>query len=220
MEKETLLIDCDGVLFPESALPIAKITQSLKNAALKIGYSAADIKEARKKAEKNQELGLFNSIWELSGKDIERFESICSEAFKTIDYSKIISNRKLYDLLKNASEYYNIFIATNNHLLHFRKVFERLFEMEFSDDCFITCIDITQTLDNGCFHPKQSIDGLKIFARVAKTRPEMCILLDDSSINIQRAKKINMKSMEIGLVQNLEFCLKELLSSQMSRIKV
>lgn len=217
MEKEVLLIDCDGVLFPETCLPITEINQAIRETATKRGYQHKDLVDAKNRAVQNHEIGLFNVVWELVNKNINVYEDFCTEAFSLINYSRISKNEKLLELLKHISQYYDIYIATNNHYLHVKNVISKLFELDLNEQSFINVIDITKTLHNGCFHPKQSFEGLEIYAKLAKSIPQKCILLDDNAVNVTRANEIKMRSYQITLVANLEFTLKELLVSHMSK---
>ena len=215
-KKRVLLVDCDGVISPLSAVPIKSLISSVQIIAKKWLFSDSQYKEANKDlhGKGNGELGLFNGIYKLVGKDMQKYEDFCKDVFDIMDYSKLKLNTKLYSLLEEASLYYDIYIATNNHRTHVKNVVLNVFGKNIDKDevCF-KVIDITMTLRDGYFHPKQSTDGLSIYASLANSPPENCILIDDSYHNIELAESIHMESYLISNYYSVNQCLMEMISN-------
>ena len=215
MTKTVLLIDCDGVISPLSAVPIKSLISAVQTIAKQWKFTEKQYQDANKEVRGNGigEIGLFNAIYKLVDKDITKYEAFCKDVFDILDYSKLKPNPKLYQLLEEASHYYDLYIATNNHHIHIKNVIQKIFGKDIDcDNLFFNVIDITMTLRDNCFHPKQSIDGLKIYTSLAKAEVKNCILIDDSEQNIERADQIRMRSYHVTSYYPIERCLYELIS--------
>ena len=216
INKPVLLVDCDGVISPLYAVPIKSLVSAVQTIAKKWNFTETQYKEANKelRGKGSGELGLFNGIYKLVGKDLDKYEQFCKEVFELMDYSKLKPNPKLYSLLEEASAYYDIYIATNNHRTHVKNVILGVFGKDIdNDDLCFKIIDITMTLKDGCFHPKQSTDGLAIYAVLANSSIENCILIDDSKRNIELADEIHMNSYLISNYYTINQCLLEMISN-------
>lgn len=215
-KKPVLLVDVDGVLTNLNDIPIRSFFAAMESTAQKRGYSEEEFHKLTDKSKYGKkEPGIFNSIYRLVKRDLEKYEEFCSEMFDFVDYSKLKKDENLYKLFEKASKHFDIYIATNNHRIHVKNVVKRLFDKTLDEDelCF-EVIDITKTLRDNCFHPKQMYGGLAIYAELAGSEPSNCTLCDDSDLNLDMAKEIGMKGIEITSYYSLSTFLREKLSEK------
>ena len=182
----TLIIDVDGVLFPETQLSIQAIIAGIKDSINKISVTKKEYDLIRKQVKRNKQKGLYNLALKLCKNDKNKYQKFCDNVVDAIDYSTIKPNPELYQLLERAGRNHDIFIFTNNTINHVDKVYYQLWGKTSNDVFFKTC-PVEFTEKNGYFHPKQSNDGFPIFLEKINKKPSECILLDDTEVNINMA---------------------------------
>ena len=184
---KTLIIDCDGVLYPESMVPIYKQVNALKNQAISNNITKQEYNKISNETKKRGEDGLYNFILNLCGKNMDKYNNFCTNMINSIshEYNNIKRDDELFELLVKTGKKYEICILTNNCKIHLEKVYSKLFGKSIEEFPFKS-YDITFTFKDGFFHPKQSFDGLTNFIKKINKNKNECILIDDSYRNIQR----------------------------------
>lgn len=199
--KKTIILDCDGVLYPLSQLSTRDIINAVGHV---ISHWRIDEKRAAdisKTCKENGWLGYFNYTYFLMGRQNMAFRVFCKDVVDTIDYSQIKPNPELLQVLKELSKKADLVVCSNNVQIHIDMVFWQLFR-SIPDSLGIKSYDIVSTLHGDVFYPKQSEQGLLMFCERLGKKPEECILIDDSPHNIDRAKQIGMSS--IHVTQNVD----------------
>ena len=79
--------------------------------------------------------------------------------------------------------------------------------------------DITSTEKDGYFHPKQSENGLSIFAQRFGINPQETLLFDDVALNIESAQNIGMHGNLINEQHPLKKALLPFLSGAVTKGK-
>lgn len=207
--KKTLIVDCDGVIYPMSDIPLAEFVGAMKNTAQEFGFSTQEYNQASQVTLENKSLGMFNFIKELCNHDDAKFENFCENMFDKIDYSKIKRDDEILKLLEKTKVNYNVVILTNNHLSHLEKVLDARFGKN-TQNLGIDCYDIRDTLKDGVFLPKQTEDGLTNFANKIDCDVGDCILVDDARRNLNVAEKMGMPGVLINESNSLSDYLQSL----------
>lgn len=211
---KTLVLDCDGVLYPLSAIPNAQFIEAFKNAISSLGISEPQYQEASSRAKAKKALGLFNFAREICQDFGVSFEAFCDGFVANLNYANILRDDELLELIYEVQKYYNIAIYTNNHIKHLNKVLDVKFGKNTSNIGFV-CYDITSTYFNNIFHPKKSDLGLLMVAEKLGQEPEDCILIDDAEFNCAKALSIGMEAVLI----TEDFTLKEYLQILLKKLK-
>ena len=202
-EKEILLIDLDDVIVSTEELPLKDITDAGEKYLIETGQKTKEellkIKEHAKSIGEN---GIFNYFLNICDHNIEKYEVLCAEAFKRVDYSKVSKDPHLYQLFLKVCDKYNVYVTTSNHHTHVELVFKARF------DCDITklpihIIDINTTYKNGRFYLKREPSGMQVIIEKTKLDPHKCTLIDDLESNCNYAKEIGMKTYRITKENNL-----------------
>lgn len=207
---KTLLIDCDGVLYPFSQLPIGSLVSAIKETYrydVKIdGSTQAKISEET--IAKNQ-LGMFNYIKALCQHANYDFDMFCKKMFEKIDYGNITRDDGLYQALARRAKVQPLVILTNNHIQHLNNVLRQRFGKSVADfeKAGIRCYDITSSEQNGVFYPKRNPQSLILLAEKIGVSVYDCIMLDDTPHNIEAAKSTGMP----GILIDKKFTLKKYL---------
>ena len=205
MTKKTLIIDCDGVLYPASMLTLREFVDAMKDTYrndLKVD-GATQEKVSKETLAKNR-LGMFNYINAMCNETGHNFDDFCHKMQDKIDYSKISPDVSLYNMLVNEAKKNHVVILTNNHMSHLDKVLQQrfgktVFEMQ---EAGIECFDIKSTMRNGVFYPKQDPKALSIFTDRLGVNPQDCVLIDDTKRNLDAAKQIGMQTFLIDEDKN------------------
>lgn len=205
MHKKTLIIDCDGVLYPSSVLTLHEFVEAMKSTYrddLKVDGATQERVSERTIAK--QRLGMFNYINEMCKETGYNFDDFCLKMQEKIDYTKIKRDEKLFNLLQKASLQNNVVILTNNHISHLDKVTRQLFDKSIfqMQEAGINCYDIKSTMKNDVFYPKQDPKALTMFTQRIGVDINDCVLLDDTKRNIDAAKSIGMQAVLIDEEQN------------------
>ena len=197
---KTLIIDCDGVLYPEYKFPLFKEIKAIEKIAYSNNISKEQYNKISKETIERGEQGLFNFVFNLVHKNIDSYNDFCKKVVDSLDYSGIERDDELFNLLMKASKKYNICILTNDTKFHLDKVYKQLFGKSLQEFPFPS-YDITSTLKERCFYPKQTKEGFINFMNKINKDKKECIVIDDSYRNIQRC-------IEIGI--NYEIITKEI----------
>ena len=206
---KTLIIDCDGVLYPEYLLPVSELAKAIKNQAISNNITPEQYNKISYETKKRGEEGIFNFVLNLVGKNKDLFDKMCMNTINSLDYSKIKRDDELFELLLKIGKKYEICIFTNNHFLHLDKVYRQLFGKTLEEFPFKS-YDICSTLKDGIFHPKQSIDGYRNFLQKINKKNTECIVYDDSRRNIKRCIENNIPYEFITDKNTLKKALKKL----------
>ena len=192
---KNLIFDCDGVLYPISALTTKEIIDAMKKVYREdLGIDGNEQNEISQATVADNHRGLFNYVLEMCRYKNFSFDRFCEKMADNIDYSRILPNPLLWRNLQNIASGYNVAILSNNSRPHVAKVMKQLFGKNLSEieQCNIRIFDISSSLYNKHFHPKQSEDGLSIFCKRTNIIPCESMLFDDVPLNIESAEKIGM----------------------------
>ena len=105
---KTLIIDCDGVLYPEYQFPLSKEIKEIELQAYANNISKEQYQKISNETLKRGEKGLFNFILNLCNKKMNAYNIFCKKVADSFDYADIERNDELYNLLLKASKKYNI----------------------------------------------------------------------------------------------------------------
>lgn len=194
--KKTLIIDCDGVLYPISNIPTADIVSAVEVVAKEFNISEEKYKQTSEKTKREKAPGLVNFVYNLCNKDDEKVKAFNKRMTEVIDYSKIKRDDNLFQLLQKTKENYNVVILTNNTRPHLEKVLEKRFDkniVEFGIDCY----DISSQKYKDKFYPKQSELGMKLFTKKLGLKPQECILVEDTKRNLEVAAEVGIEGVLI-----------------------
>ena len=219
---KNLVFDCDGVLYPISALTTKEIIDAMKKVyRADLDVSGNEQNEISQATVADNHRGLFNYILEICRYKNYDFNHFCEKMADNIDYSRIQPDKTLCQNLQNLSQKYNVVILSNNSRPHLAKVIGRLFgySLEETEQKGIRVFDISASLHKGYFHPKQSDDGFKIFCRRAQIQPQETLLFDDVPLNIESAQKIGINGILISADNPLSKALKPFLNMHTTKEK-
>lgn len=208
--RKTLILDCDGVLYPLTDIPNEIFIQIFRDAVYSMGITKEQYERASALSLERRALGMFNFAREICHDYGVDFEQLCDEFVRRMDYSRLTFDEKLLALIRQAEQKYDLAIYTNNHIKHLDKVLNAKFGLS-SETIGFTCFDITSTLFNDIFHPKKSDLGLLMVAEKLGRLPEDCILIDDAEINCHKAESIGMGAVLITDSYTLKDCLRDML---------
>ena len=206
---KTLIIDCDGVLYPESLAPLSKLLSIMKNQAFSYNITPEQYEKISNETLEKKEEGMYNFILNLMGKNMNLFHKFCKTMIDSNDYSKIKRDEELFELLLKTSKKYEIYILTNNYITHLDKVYEKLFGMSLEKFPFKS-FDITSTFRDGKFYPKQSENSFIYFLQKINKKNYECIVCDDSIRNIKRCIEYKIPYEHITNDNTLKNVLKKL----------
>ena len=207
---KALILDCDGVLYPEYQVPLSKILSIMKNLAFySYNITPENYEKISKETIEKKEEGMFNFIFNLMGKNMDLFHKFCKKMINLTDYSNIKRDDELFELLLKTSKKYELYILTNNYVTHLNKVYENLFGINLENFPFKS-YDITSTYKDGKFHPKQSENGFINFLQKINKKNNECIVCDDSKRNIKRCIEYNIPYEYITQNNTLKNVLKKL----------
>jgi len=209
---KTLILDCDGVLYSEWNFPLFDFIDSMEKYAYSINISKEEYEKISKETMNRGEQGLYNVIFNLVNKDIDKFNKFCKNVIDTLDYKDMKRDDELYNLLIEASKKYEICIFTNNSIFHLDKVYKQLFGKSLQDFPFPS-YDITSTFKNGCFHPKHTKEGYINFLEKINKDKKDCIIIDNKDSNIKKCIEIGIQSEYITKENTINNFLKKLINS-------
>ena len=189
---KTLIIDCGGVLFPDSQFSLSKEIEAIEKVAYSYNISKEQYNKISKETKERDEQGLYNFVLNLVHKDMNLYNEFCKKVVDSLDYSGIKRNEELFNLLVEARKKYEICILTNDTMYHLDKVYKQLFGKSLLEFPF-SSYDIGFTFKDGCFHPKQTKEGFINFLEKINKDKKDCIVIDDSSRNIQRCIELGIK---------------------------
>lgn len=219
---KNLVFDCDGVLYPISALETKEIIDSMKKVYREdLMVSGEEQNEISQATIADNHRGLFNYVLEMCRYKNYDFNHFCEKMADGIDYSRIQKDDLLWKNLQNVAKEYNVAILSNNSRPHIAKVFRQLFNNSIEDveNAGIKVFDITSTEKDGYFHPKQSENGLSIFAQHFGINPQETLLFDDVALNIESAQKIGMQGILINEKNPLKKALQPFLNKPITKGK-
>ena len=182
---KTLIIDCDGVLYPGWQFPLSRLISALEKQAIEKGINKEEYNRISKKTKERGEEGVYNFVLNLVGKNMDSFDEFCKKMINSMDYNSIKRDDELYELLIKTSKKYEICIFTNDCRWHLDKVYSKLFGKTYENFPFKS-FDIKDTFKDGSFHPKQTADGYKIIMKKINKKGNECIICDDSYRNIRQ----------------------------------
>ena len=207
---KTLIIDCGGVLFPDSQFSLSKEIEAIEKVAYSYNISKEQYNKISKETKEKDEQGLYNFVLNLVNKDMNLYNEFCKKVVDSLDYSGIKRNEELFNLLVEARKKYEICILTNDTMYHLDKVYKQLFGKSLLEFPF-SSYDIGSTFKDGCFHPKQTKEGFINFLEKINKDKKDCIVIDDSYRNIQRCIELGIKYEAITKENTLIKVLKKLI---------
>ncbi len=214
MKKQTLIVDCDGVLYPKEDLQLQEFVSAMNETILELGISKESYEKISSET-KERKPGMYNFVYALCNLSDEKYEAFCQKMTEKVDYSRLKRDESLFELLKATNEHkdFEVVILTNNTRPHLEKVFDKLFDRsveEFEYESGVMCYDIADMKKGDAFYPKQSQIGLKLFSQKISKNPQECILVDDTPRNIDAAKNVGMGAVLINSELTLHKYLKTL----------
>ena len=138
------------------------------------------------------------------------FDNFCFNMFNSCDYSKIKRDDELFELLLKAGKKYDICVLSNNHKFHLDRIYRNLFGKTVEQLPFKS-YDISSTLKDGYFHPKNSVDGYRNFLEKINKKNTECLVFDDSSENIEKCSENKIPYIVISGNNTLKMQLKKLI---------
>ena len=207
---KTLIIDCDGVLFPESQFKKSDMGKFLQKEFSSSDSQIEKYKKIYKETRERKEKGFFNFIFNLFDKDMTLFDNFCFNMFNSCDYSKIKRDDELFELLLKAVKKYDICVLSNNHKFHLDSIYRNLFGKTVEQLPFKS-YDISSTLKDGYFHPKNSVDGYRNFLEKINKKNSECLVFDDSSENIEKCSENKIPYIVISDDNTLKMQLQKLI---------
>ena len=115
----TLVIDCDGVLYPLSELSTREIVSAMKDVYRNQAHISGDIQVAASdKTIREGHLGMFNYIKEMCNQSGYDFKLFCRQLADKIDYSRIKPNPLLLKMLQKKAQEQKVEIFSNNSAEH------------------------------------------------------------------------------------------------------
>ena len=102
---KTLIIDCDGVLYPEYQFPLSKEIKAIEEQAYANNISKENYQKISNETLKRGEQGLYNFILNLCNKNMNSYNIFCKKIVDSIE-CKIERNDELYNLLLKGSKKY------------------------------------------------------------------------------------------------------------------
>lgn len=212
-KRPTLILDCDGVLYPTSMLELKDFVSAMqKTFEQDYHFDEAFLKQVSEKTLRKNHLGMFNYIKAVCDEKDKSFQEFCRLMFSKVNYDQITEDRTLLNMLKARAAKDEVVIFTNNTIGHLDKVLNRRFGasvFEF-ENLGIECYDIMATERQGVFYPKQNPKALELFASKINRLPQDCVLVDDSPRNIESAKQAGMQAVLIHKNFDLKALLKNL----------
>ena len=194
----TLLIDFDQTMRATGGPYGHKIFEAIKEIAHKRGFSDEEIDSNYNLQLSLHQFGMFNQVMCLMDYNQEMYDDFCKEVFDLLDYSQVLPDPEMLDLLLKVSEKYEIYCATNNHRIHVDKGFHRMFGKGINDIPQIKLLDINNTKFQGRFWGKQTPHALDAICQVIGKNIDECVLIDDNNKNLILANKIGMKTVYIS----------------------
>ena len=105
MTNRTLIIDCDGVLYPKSMIPLKEFIDAMKDTYrndLKIDGNTQE--RVSKETLAQNHLGMFNYINALCNEVGYDFDTFCLKMQEKVDYTKITRDDSLFKMLENQAK--------------------------------------------------------------------------------------------------------------------
>lgn len=204
--RQTLLFDCDGVLYPLTQLSTQDIVTAMKETYRQdLGLSGAEQQKISAETRQANRLGMFNYIKAMCEYKNYDFKQFCSQMAERIDYGNIAYNRNLVRVIFHVAKHYNIGILTNNSRAHVAKVFEHALgkSLEETEANGVRIFDITATAENGVFWCKQP-EGLLLICQRNGYEPAQTTLFDDAPANIESAHQVGMQGVLINEQMSLQ----------------
>ena len=197
---KNIVIDCDGVLYPTSALSVKEIVAAAKSVYREeLGITGEEQQFISAKTIEEKHLGLFNYIKEMCNYKNYDFTEFCNHIVERTNFSRIQSDKNLWRALVGAAGQYNVSVFTNNSRPHLEKVLEKVFDKSCADlkKYGIKAYDISTTEHNGYFYPKQHERGFEFFLKRTGMNAGGTLLFDDAPVNIEKALETGMQGILI-----------------------
>ena len=195
-KRQVQILDCDGVLYPASMLELKDFIGAMqKTFSEDYHFEEAFLNQVSEKTLRKNHLGMFNYIKAVCDESGHLFQEFCRQMFSKVNYDQIKKDEALLKQLKATATRHKMVIFTNNTIGHLDTVLNRRFGssvFEF-ENLGIECYDIMATERQGVFYPKQNPKALELFAAKIGYLPQECVLVDDSSRNIESAQKAGMQ---------------------------
>lgn len=210
--KPILFIDFDQTMTNGDDL-IKDLIDTVYQMAFERGFDRQKVNLIGNQIRSNGKYGIFNLILSLCDGNIDQFNSFCEELFKRIDYGSIHKDDQLFNVMKEASSVFDLYILTNNHRIHVDLGLKKLFGIGIDEIDFIKSFDILETFQNGKFWPKQAPGSFEMACRRVGARFDECTVIDDSQKNLNFAKETGMRTILVN-DHNLSQILKKLINEK------
>lgn len=209
-EVQAVFIDCDGVLYDVDLLTYEEMVSACKTAGYELGLKLDNFDEVRADLKQKGFHGLYNTILKLCQAQNKSFEKIADRMVELLDYSRILPNPELLDLLQQVDKKRKLYIFTNNTYAHLNRIFKCLFDKDIAQSA-INVITIESTYSDGFFYPKRMPNVFTSWCQKIGVLPQNTLMLDDTDNVIQAAKEQGLQYQQIQSAQMTQDILQELL---------
>lgn len=192
-EMRLIILDCDGVLYPQTQLSMNHIQKAVAQACQEYGFSPELLQRASFDAKSQGHQGLFNYLVHICRLGNIKQEKLLTTLFNHIDYSLIQPNPQLLKQIRAVSKHIPVCVLTNNHKMHLERVFHRLFGLT-TGESGVPCFDITSMYNGTYYLAKQTKEGLSVFCAKQNVQPYAACIYDDTPKIIESAVRIGMQA--------------------------
>lgn len=192
-EIRLIILDCDGVLYPQTQLSMNHIKKAVVQTYQEYGFSLELLNQASVNAKSKGHRGLFNYLVHVCRLGDIKQEKLLTTLFNHVDYSLIRPNPQLLKQIRAVSKHIPVCVLTNNHKMHLERVFHRVFGLT-TGESGIPCFDITSMYNGTYYLAKQTKEGLSVFCAKQNIQPHMACIYDDTPEIIESATRIGMQA--------------------------
>lgn len=205
---KTLLIDCDGVLYPTEVLPLKEFVCAIQKTSAEFGISKERYVCLGAKTREEGAKGVYNFMQYLAKDTQHSLGEFKEQMLAKLDYSRITYNPQLKEEMEKITKYYDVAIVSNNMRPHIYKVYSQVFQTT-PESMNISVIGIEDTQKDGVFHPKQTKEGIRIICSHLGKEYKDCTLIDDTQRNLDVAKEEGLQTVLITSERSLTQVLRE-----------
>lgn len=206
---KTLLIDCDGVLYPTEALSMRDFITAIQSTSAEFGISEKRYLSLGAQTKEDGAKGVYNFMQYLAKDANCPLGEFKEQMMAKLDYSKITYNGQLKEEMEKTAQKYDIAIVSNNMRRHIYKVYEQVFR-DTPESMNVAVVGIEDTQRDGVFYPKQTKEGIRIVCHHLGKEHKDCMLIDDTQRNLDTAKEEGLQTVLITPERNLTLVLREL----------
>ncbi|MBO7332735.1 MAG: HAD hydrolase-like protein [Alphaproteobacteria bacterium] len=213
VKMKTLLIDCDGVLYPTEALSMKDFVSAIQLTSAEFGISEERYLDLGKRTKEEGAKGVYNFMQYLAKDARCPMGEFKEQMMAKLDYSKITYNPELKEEMEKTARRYDIAIVSNNMRRHIYRVYNQVFQ-ESPESMNVAVVGIEDTQRDGVFYPKQTKEGIRFVCHHLGKEQGDCTLIDDTQRNLDVARGEGLQTVLITPERNLTLVLRELQKSR------